>query len=481
MSGEVIKLFYLNFLFSVFHFFIFIFSHFYNFYLPVSLPTFLIFKRGATAADKIISMERQSIFAIAALLGLVVDDEVVDILLDPNSVVAMGNSGGKDSCSMGLLVNEFLKRIGYRGKVIFIHSDLGEIEHAESLPHARLLAAKTGIELVVVYPLHTMLARWEKRWRDNVKRYTNLLLVKLIAPFSDSNLKFCTSEEKVQPITRELRNLFPGRRILNAVGLRREESKSRAAKPVSQSNDKLCSTKNETSGRDWFPILDLKIEEVLLTHRRFGFPLHAAYGRGNSRVSCSFCVLSSENDLRVSLKDARNFESFTRIVELEIKSGFSFQSSRWLADIGRDYTTEDQKVRLAAAKTLAERRRLIEKTIPADLLLVKNFPQFQPSMEQSAFLAAVRFQIGELYGFDMNYATVQGVYDRYAELLILKDEREKKKAKKIKAAEKKAKSAKAKIEREVKNIESGEIESIEIAESFILPSAMAGQTAGVQL
>lgn len=375
-------------------------------------------------------MERESIFAIAKSLGLVVDDAVADILMDSNSVVAMGNSGGKDSCAMGLLVNKFLKLISYRGEKIFIHSDLGEIEHAESLPHSKLLAEHTGIGLVVVYPLHTMLARWEKRWRDNVERYANLLLVKLISPFSSASLKFCTSEEKVQPITRELKRLFPGRKILNAVGLRREESRSRAAKSISQENEKLFSAADGTSGLDWFPILDLKIEEVFLTHRAFGFPLHAAYGRGNSRVSCAFCVLSSFNDLSVSLRDARNFESFTRIVELEIASGFSFQPSRYLADVGYEFLTEDQRERLKASKELAARRRVIEKTIPKSLLLVKHFPQFQPSVEQSTFLAEVRAAVGELYEFEMNYVTMRGVFERYAELLILKAEREMKKAKK---------------------------------------------------
>jgi 3'-phosphoadenosine 5'-phosphosulfate sulfotransferase (PAPS reductase)/FAD synthetase len=52
-------------------------------------------------------------------------------------------------------------------------------------------------------------------------------------------MRFCTSELKVDQITRALATRFHGRQIINVVGLRREESDDRAQKPISQEQKKL--------------------------------------------------------------------------------------------------------------------------------------------------------------------------------------------------------------------------------------------------
>jgi hypothetical protein len=49
-----------------------------------------------------------------------------------------------------------------------------------------------------------MIERWEQRWRDNCARYIDLECVTLITPWSSSGMRFCTSELKLTPISREL-------------------------------------------------------------------------------------------------------------------------------------------------------------------------------------------------------------------------------------------------------------------------------------
>jgi hypothetical protein len=49
-----------------------------------------------------------------------------------------------------------------------------------------------------------MIERWEQRWRDNCARYINLECVTLITPWSSAGMRFCSSELKLAPISREL-------------------------------------------------------------------------------------------------------------------------------------------------------------------------------------------------------------------------------------------------------------------------------------
>ena len=47
-------------------------------------------------------------------------------------------------------------------------------------------------------------------------------------------MRFCTSELKIDVITRALKKRFPAMDILNVAGIRREESTARKKKPVSR-------------------------------------------------------------------------------------------------------------------------------------------------------------------------------------------------------------------------------------------------------
>ena len=113
--------------------------------------------------------------------------------------------------------------------------------------------------------------------------------------------RWCTAGHKRGPIERELRHYlkahprFEGR-LVNAMGLRRDESTDRAKRIPWKRSDR-----NSRAGREWFdwlPIFDLTEDDVFRVIREASQSPHWVYAQGMSRCSCSFCIFSSRSDLR---------------------------------------------------------------------------------------------------------------------------------------------------------------------------------------
>jgi len=156
----------------------------------------------------------------------------IDNLLSNHAPVAVGVSGGKDSDAAAFATVEYLDQLGHTGPRVLIHSDLGRTEWSESQPQCERLAARLGLELIVVRrEKGDMMDRWLTRWANNCERYCNLECVKLILPWSTAAMRFCTSELKTAIICRELVKRFPGQTILSVAGIRREESDNRKNAP----------------------------------------------------------------------------------------------------------------------------------------------------------------------------------------------------------------------------------------------------------
>jgi 3'-phosphoadenosine 5'-phosphosulfate sulfotransferase (PAPS reductase)/FAD synthetase len=230
---------------------------------------------------------------------------------------------------------EYLDALGHSGPRILIHSHLGRVEWEHSLPMCRRLADRVGLELVIVRrESGNLLDRWRQRWTNNVARYGSLSCVRLIMPWSSAGLRFCTSELKIAPICRELVRRFPGRRILSVSGIRREESAGRAKAQVACIQPRLTSSRQRTSGLDWHPIVAWTLRDVLCFLDRKRIPLHAAYTQyGTSRVSCAYCVLSSQHDISAAARCPSNHDVYRELVALEALSTFSFRAGRWLGDV----------------------------------------------------------------------------------------------------------------------------------------------------
>ncbi|HEU5375520.1 MAG TPA: phosphoadenosine phosphosulfate reductase family protein [Ktedonobacteraceae bacterium] len=344
----------------------------------------------------------------------------VSALLATNAPVALGVSGGKDSSAMSLAVTTYLDEIGHSGPRILIHSDLGRVEWRESLPWCQKLAEHLGLELVVVRrAAGDLLDRWKVRWTNNVARYANLETVCLVLPWSTPGMLFCRSELKAAIICRELIQRYPGQEILSPTGIRREESTTRAAAPISAPQPRLSSKTHQTGGQDWHPIADWTLSEVLAYHQLRQFPLHPGYQRGMTRISCAFCVMGSAGDLAVSASCPDNQEVYREQVDLEILSSFAFQSGKWLGDVAPQLLSEQQQRGLAEAKQRARLREAAEARVPKHLKYSKGWPTVMPTLAEARLLAEIRCTVANILELTINYRDAESVLERYAQLMAL--------------------------------------------------------------
>jgi len=104
----------------------------------------------------------------------------------------------------------------------------------------------------------------------------------------------------------------------NCTGLRSQESTKRATKSPLWINKGLTGKGNIRLVYDWMPIFHLTEKDVYDTIESAGQKPHAAYGfRGskNSRLSCIFCIMGSQNDLSNGAKSYP--EHYSEIIALE--------------------------------------------------------------------------------------------------------------------------------------------------------------------
>lgn len=359
-----------------------------------------------------------------ARAGIATTPEVL-ALVRANSPVAIGVSGGKDSCAVAIATIDWLNLMGHSGPRILVHADLGVTEWKDSLPTCRRLAHLLDLELVIVRrPQGDMMDRWEQRWRDNLRRYMELSCVKLILPWSTPAMRFCTAELKVDQITRYLSKRFPGTVILNVTGIRRQESDERAKAAVAKPEKKLTSITNRTTGLSWNPIIDWQIEQVWESMAARGFEPHEAYTLyGASRVSCCWCILATKSDHQAAAIPPENLSLGRRMVDLEITSTFGFQGNRWLGDTLADLLTPDQRDRWLTVKVRAETREYAEAKIPKHLLYTKGWPTCIPTRDEATLLGAVRFAVADAVGFSPTFTNPDQIISRYTQLMRLKEAR----------------------------------------------------------
>lgn len=311
------------------------------------------------------------------------NDGVVPPLIDTvlgisSAVLLVSISGGKDSQAMTNYLVDLYKARNWQATVVAVHADLGRIEWPQTGAMVERIAAERGIPLSIVRrPKGDMIDRWDENRARLVKAGKENT-----PPWSSSAARFCTSDLKRAPINsficQELKN---SSLIVNAMGLRAEESTPREKKPPLTLRSALCASylthhpkkpgqkKAEKRiitpeqaydewyqpqrGRlclDWLPIHDWKVEQVWkacgtsiaeLERRRKlpdaeaikDWPAHPAYvlGHGNDRLSCSLCVMASLNDLQNGI--LYNPETAAALIAREEEWDSSFQNGRWLKDV----------------------------------------------------------------------------------------------------------------------------------------------------
>ena len=349
--------------------------------------------------------------------GVATCTEVESALGRADCAAALSVSGGKDSQALAYRVFEHLDQIGFAGPRVLVHSDLGRVEWRDSMPVCERVALRLGAELIVVRrQAGDMMDRWLSRWQGNVHRYRALSCVKLILPWSTAQSRFCTSELKAAPIASALRKRFPTGTLVTAIGLRRDESRARALAPIWRPDNRT--TRVRGAGLAWHPLSAWSRQEVIDYIRLRGDVLHEAYRiYGSTRVSCSFCILASEHDLRAATRCEANAAIYREMVELEISSTFAFQANRWLGDMAPALLDAPTRARLREAKGRAAERSAAEGLLPDRLLFVKGWPTVMPSAEEAGLIAHVRRRVAAAVGLEVDCTDAASVLDRYRHLM----------------------------------------------------------------
>lgn len=344
----------------------------------------------------------------------------IEALLAKDAVVAVGVSGGKDSEALAIAIDDHLQRIGHTGPKTLIHADLGRVEWRASGPKCEELAKALGWDLIVVRrKAGDMMDRWLVRWENNKARYLDLSCVQLILPWSTPSMRFCTSELKTAVIRSELKKKFPKHNIINATGIRRQESSNRAKMPVAKHEPQ--SARKGYDAYVWNAIIDWSVDQVFAAIAGRGLEPHEAYTRyGMTRVSCVMCIMSSASDLYQATTCPDNHAIYREMVELEIDSAFAFQSNKWLGDVRPDLLNSEVTDRLAIAKRTSARRKVLEAGIPKHLLYAAGWPTCMPTVQEAELLAEIRLEVAAGIGLNIKHTTASSIIERYEELTALK-------------------------------------------------------------
>jgi DNA sulfur modification protein DndC len=205
-------------------------------------------------------------------------------------------SGGKDSTAMLSHLCEKYPDI----KKHVVYADTGW-EHEGTADWCRSIVEKFGLTLHVVRnPNKTLLTMAEKRGK-----------------FPGMQQRQCTSDLKRGPIETWIRRNVKDPVVINALGIRSEESTGRAKQK------KLSRNRSSNSKRtiwNWLPIKDWKEVEVYSYLEQKSLPLHPVY-KYLRRFSCRVCIFMTEHDLnQVNKNDP---EAINIIAKIEDKINFT--------------------------------------------------------------------------------------------------------------------------------------------------------------
>jgi len=240
------------------------------------------------------------------LVSFVIPLKIIE-MVSQGALFVINHSAGKDSQAMLIL----LRAAGVPDdQILLIHADLGDVEWPGNIEHIE--ANSFGLPLIVARARRGLLQMVLERgmWPSPQQRQ-------------------CTSDLKRGPIEREVRRFlkanprFSGR-VVNCMGMRAQESVSRAKAETFRFN-----ARNSKAGREWFdwlPIHELTKTDVFKTIRNAGQAPHWAYFAGMTRLSCSFCIMASQQDLQTAA--CLRPDLFQTYSEIEQQIGHTMSMSR---------------------------------------------------------------------------------------------------------------------------------------------------------
>jgi 3'-phosphoadenosine 5'-phosphosulfate sulfotransferase (PAPS reductase)/FAD synthetase len=246
-------------------------------------------------------------------------------------VILVASSAGKDSQAMLDYVAELAAQADVMDRVVVLHNDLGEVEWPGTAELAQEQAEHYGFR-------YEMRHREQGLLLDQIRARHYKLRAKgdtTTPAWPSSAARYCTSDQKRGParklitqLVSEL-NLDRQARVLYCLGIRAQESSGRAKKPALELDKAATSRVREVT--TWHPILDWTEDQVWARIKASGVRYHWAYDKGMKRLSCSFCVLASRDDLACA---ARLRPAMARkYLELEQEIGHTFKADLSMAEI----------------------------------------------------------------------------------------------------------------------------------------------------
>ncbi|CAL9668503.1 hypothetical protein SUDANB145_07288 (plasmid) [Streptomyces sp. enrichment culture] len=246
-------------------------------------------------------------------------------------ILLVASSAGKDSQAMLDHVAQLASEAVVTDRVVVLHNDLGEVEWPGTSELAREQAEHYGFRFEMRHREQGLLL-------DQIRDRHNKLRARgdtTTPAWPSSAARYCTSDQKRAParklITQLVGELGLDRqaRVLYCLGIRAQESSGRAKKPVLELDKAATSGVREVT--TWHPILDWTETQVWDRIKASGVRYHWAYDQGMKRLSCSFCVLASREDLvcaaRLRPDMARTY------LELEQELGHTFKADLSMAEI----------------------------------------------------------------------------------------------------------------------------------------------------
>jgi 3'-phosphoadenosine 5'-phosphosulfate sulfotransferase (PAPS reductase)/FAD synthetase len=300
----------------------------------------------------------QTVVPTDVLPKLIIPAEAQNALNSPETTLLISISGGKDSDAMTYLMLALREIHDWHCQVMLLHCDMGRMEWQSTPAYVDAFAQRVNLPLQVVrYEHRDLLDAIHQRMIDRPD----------VPPFPSAKARYCTATFKRQVTDKFIRQIAPQRgTIVVAMGLRADESRTRANKAVWSIRTSVDAPTKQRHVYDWLPIHALTLLDVWTTIRANGNVFHEAYSHGNQRLSCALCVLGSLNDLLIGA--LHNPEIYLELCRIELESGFSFQPNRWLCSLRPELLSESQRQRFTE---LQNRPKLAKPLTPLSSLPIQ--------------------------------------------------------------------------------------------------------------